>query len=269
MNLHKLLATKNECYIRNHGTAWTPKGIMIHSTAANNPYLKRYVGPDDGLLGQNQYGNTWNQYHPDGKQICCHAFIGKLKNGTIATYQILPWTCKGWNNGGSSNDTHIAIEICEDGLKDKTYFDAVYKEAVELAAYLCKEYAIPVTSVIDHNEGNKKGIASAHIDVSHWFPKFGKSMDTFRADVKAELTKAEKPATTPTTEKNGPMYHVQVGAFKNLANAEAFKKKLEAAGFAAVIKVSGDIDGDGKVTAADARAALRMAVGLEADDGVK
>ncbi len=52
MNLHKLLLTKNECYIR--GAKMTPKGIMVHSTGANNPTLRRYVGPDDGLLGANQ-----------------------------------------------------------------------------------------------------------------------------------------------------------------------------------------------------------------------
>ena len=262
MNLHTLLVTKNECYIRNHGTPWTPKGIMVHSTAANNPYLKRYVGPDDGLLGQNQYGNTWNQFRPDGQRICCHAFIGKLKDGSIATYQILPWTCKGWNNGGSSNSTHIAFEICEDGLTDKTYFDAVYKEAVELTAYLCKMFNIDVSNVIDHNEGRKKGIASEHVDVSHWFPLFGKSMDTFRADVKAQI-KANEAADATDPSDTGVMYLVQVGAFHDPENAEDLKRKLEAAGFEAIIKVDGDFDGDGKVTAADARAVLRKSIGLD------
>lgn len=263
MNLHVQLATNNECYIKNSGTKWTPTGIMVHSTGANNPNLKRYVGPDDGLLGVNTNNNTWNNYRPGGQQICCHAFIGKLKDGSIATYQILPWTCKGWNNGGSSNNTHIAFEICEDGLTDKTYFEKVYKEAVELTAYLCKMFNISVSNVIDHSEGYKKGIASNHGDVAHWFPKFGKSMDTFRADVKAELAKADKQEANGTTEKNGPMYRVQVGAFHVKANAEAMQKKLKTAGFDAIIKVDGDMDGDGKVTSADARIVTRKAVGLE------
>ena len=42
-----------ECYTA--GRKITPKGIMVHSTGANNPNLKRYVGPDDGLLGKKQY----------------------------------------------------------------------------------------------------------------------------------------------------------------------------------------------------------------------
>lgn len=80
MNLHKLIFTNNDCY--KAGKTMTPKGIMVHSTGANNPNLKRYVGPDDGLLGVNQYGNHWNQ-HMD-RQVCVHAFIGKL-NGNNDT----------------------------------------------------------------------------------------------------------------------------------------------------------------------------------------
>jgi hypothetical protein len=74
MNLHKLILTNNACY--KAGRTITPKGIMVHSTGANNPWLKRYVGPDDGLLGKNQYNNHWNQDKPDGRQVCVHAFIG-------------------------------------------------------------------------------------------------------------------------------------------------------------------------------------------------
>lgn len=264
MNLHTVLATQNECYIKNVGTPWTPTGVMIHSTASNNPYLKRYVGPDDGLLGQNIYGNTWNQYRPAGKRICCHAFIGKLKDGSIATYQILPWTCKGWNNGGSSNDTHIAIEICEDDHSDKTYFNAVYKEAVEVTAFLCKRYGIKVSNVIDHYEGYALGVASEHGDVHHWFPKFGKSMDTFRKDVEAALKAPvqEEPGKDDPADSN-ILYRVQVGAFHNKAYADAMAAKLKAAGYDAFVAIAGDVDGDGKVTAADARTVLRKAVDLE------
>ena len=96
---------------------------MVHSTGANNPNLKRYVGPDDGFLGKNLLGNHWNQPRPSGKKVCVHAFIGKLKDGSIATYQTLPWNMRGWHAGGKANDTHIGFEICEDGLKDAVYFN--------------------------------------------------------------------------------------------------------------------------------------------------
>lgn len=200
MNLRKLIFTQNACY--KAGRIIAVKGIMVHSTGANNSNLKRYVGPDDGLLGKNQYGNHWNQEKPDGRQVCVHGFVGKLADGSVATYQTLPWNHRGWHGGsgtrGSVNDTHIGFEICEDGLTDKTYFNAVYKEAIELCAFLCKEYELdPMKDgvIIGHYEGYTRGIASNHGDPKNWFPKHGKSMDTFRTDIK----KAMGTATTPTT----------------------------------------------------------------------
>lgn len=205
MNLNKLILTKNTCYKRNVERAdarYTtfqsrgPKGIMVHSTGANNPNLKRYVGPDDGKLGKNIFGNHWNV---SGLDVCVHAFIGKLKDGAVATYQTLPWNYRGWHAGsgdnGSANNTHIGFEICEDNLKDATYFAKVYKEAVELCVYLCNEYGLTEKDIIDHREGCAQGIASNHGDVAHWFNRHGKSMDTFRADVKSLLNPApvEKP----------------------------------------------------------------------------
>ena len=198
MNLNKLIFTENACY--KAGRKIKVKGIMVHSTGANNPWLKRYVGPDDGKLGKNQYNNHWNTYHPGGREVCVHGFIGKLADGSIATYQTLPWDHRGWHAGGSANDTHIGFEICEDGLSDKTYFNKVYKETVELCAYLCKQYGLTEQNIICHSEGYKKGIASDHGDVMHWFPKHGKSMDTFRADVKALLSGGtSEPSTKPDT----------------------------------------------------------------------
>ena len=65
MNLNKLIFTENACY--KAGRKITVKGIMVHSTGANNPWLKRYVGPDDGKLSKNQYNNHWNTYHHGGR----------------------------------------------------------------------------------------------------------------------------------------------------------------------------------------------------------
>ena len=83
MNLNTQLLTNNACYIT--GKIITPQGVMVHSTGANNPNLNRYVAPDDGKLGTPS-SNNWNQYHPQGREVCVHAFIGKLKDGSIATY---------------------------------------------------------------------------------------------------------------------------------------------------------------------------------------
>ena len=234
MNLQKLILVNNECY--KAGKTIVPKGIMVHSTGANNPNLKRYVGPDDGLLGKNQYNNHWNQPRPDGKQVCVHAFIGKLADGSIATYQTLPWNHRGWHAGGKANDTHIGFEICEDNLSDANYFNKVYKEAVELCVHLCKTYNLTEKSIIGHYEGYKLGIASNHGDPRNWFLKHQKSMATFRADVKKALTSPPLSPTPPQTTNK--LYKVQVGAYSVKANADAMLKKVKAAGFTdAFIKI--------------------------------
>ena len=227
MNLRKLILTENACY--KAGGKIVPKGIMVHSTGANNPYLKRYVGPDDGLLGKNLYGNHWNKDKPDGRSVCVHAFIGKLSDGTIATYQTLPWNHRGWHAGASANDTHIGFEICEDNLINPSYFATIYKEATELCAFLCKQYNLTEKDIICHSEGYKLGIASNHSDVMHWFPKHGKSMDSFRLEVGRLLKiQATEQATNDEPKR---LYRVQVGAYSVKTNAEAMLAKVKAAGF--------------------------------------
>lgn len=185
MEIIKKIATRSDCY--KAGKHMVPVGIMVHSTGAPNPYLSRYVGP-------NKYANDWNQ---PGVNKMAHAFIGKQADGSVAAVQTLPWDMRGWHAGGPANKTHISFEICEDGLDDRAYFNQVYGLAVELCAHLCKTYGIRPDAIICHSEGHARGIASNHADVMHWFPKFGKSMDTLRADVATELAK-------PTTIKPDP-----------------------------------------------------------------
>lgn len=156
MELHECILTRNDCCRR--GTPLVPRGVMVHSTGANNPYLRRYVQPDDGELGKNRYDNDWNR---PGLPVCVHAFLGKKAGGGIAVYQTLPWEVQAWHCGRSGNRTHLAFEICEDGLDDRAYFTAVYREAVELTAYLCRRFGLdPLADgvVLDHAEGNRRGI---------------------------------------------------------------------------------------------------------------
>ena len=193
-NITKCFLTENDCY--KAGQTMKPRGVMVHSTGANNPVVARYVQPaaKDAnraqllqQLGTNRNANDWNH---SGLDVCVHAFVGKLADGSVASVQTLPWNHRGWHagtgtSGGSANNTHIAFEICEDALTDAAYFGKVYQEAVELTAMLCKQYSLnPLADgvVICHCEGYDRGVASNHADVMHWFPKFGKSMDTFRAD---------------------------------------------------------------------------------------
>lgn len=205
MNLRRLIFTNSDNYKTK--SRITPKGIMVHSTGANNPELRRYVGPDDGLLGKNQYSNHWNQ--PMSRKVGMHAFIGKLADGSIATYQTLPWEWRAWHSGGKANDSHIGFEICEDGLTSKSYFDKVYQEAVELGYFLCILHDMDPMKpgvIIGHYEGYKLGLASNHSDPDYWFKKHGKSMGTFRADVKRLMSDAptEKITTGSVNLREAP-----------------------------------------------------------------
>lgn len=217
MDLRKCILTANNCY--KSGVEIKPAGVILHSTGANNPNLRRYVQPletdpdyDEIIdhIGLNQYGNDWNCAKPDGIEVCVHAFIGRAADGSVATYQTLPWSTRGWHSGYASKSSitnanklgYIGIEICEDNLVDYTYFSQVYREAVEVVAYLCQLYHLNPQAdgvVLCHSEGFKRGIASNHGDVMHWFPVHGKSMNTFRRDV-AELLRTRNKADVDPVE---------------------------------------------------------------------
>ena len=200
------MMTQSTCY---KGTRkFIPKGVLWHSTGANNPNLKRYVQPDDNAadkaewlakLGKNAYANDWN--HID-RQAGLNFWIGKLADGTVTAVQTMPWDYRPWGCGsgskGSCNDTHIQFEICEDGLNDKNYWNAVYQEACEMTAYLCKMFGIDpkgtisynglkVPTIIDHTGSHSLGLGSNHGDIQHWSRKYGVTMETVRSDVEAIL----------------------------------------------------------------------------------
>lgn len=242
MDIIQAIAKKNLCYIS--GKKMKPAGILVHSTGANNPNLKRYVDAP-AECGVNQYNNHWNNPKPEGYKMCVHAFIGYDKNMKVRTAQLLPWDMICWGCGkgskGSFNyepNAHIQFEICEDGLTDKTYFNAVWAESVELCAYLCKQYKLDPLGknvIVSHNEAGKMGYASGHGDPDHWFKKHGKTMDDFRKAVKSAL------GGSASTSNSKTMYTVQVGAFKEKKNADGVAAQLKVKGFAAMVKQSGGL----------------------------
>ena len=198
MKLYQQFLTQNDCY--RSGRCMLPRGVMIHSTGANNPAVSRYV-PGNEMLGRNTAGNHWDQSNQTWKKKfgaalnkCVHAFVGKLADGSVGTVQTLPWTTRGWHAGGEANESYIGFELCEDSLTDGAYFAQVYREAAELTAYLCSHFGLdPLEQgvVICHAEGSRMGIASNHADVEHWFSRFGATMDMFRRDVRAIMDGAD------------------------------------------------------------------------------
>lgn len=225
-----------KCFMRQStwykGAGTVPiRGVLIHSTGANNPYISRYVQPDDNapdreqllkLLGKNWNGNDWNHIV---RKAGVHAWIGKLTSGDVSCVQAGEWNKKAWGcdagKKGSCNNGWIQFEICEDSLKDPEYFQAVYREAVELTAYLCTIYkldplgtvaykGVRVPVILCHQDSYRLGLGSNHGDVLHWFPKMGKPMDDFRAEV-ARLMKGEDDVTYEQWKEFMEQYRQELG----------------------------------------------------------
>ena len=219
----------NPCYKQGHNTVI--KGLMLHSVGCPQPKAQVFI-------------DSWNR--ASFGSACVHAFID---GNTGDIHQTLPWNYRGWHCGsgkkGCGNDTHIGVEMCEpacikytsgssftcsDLEAARTVAKRTYHSAVELFAYLCKEFHLnPQTDIISHKEGYKKGIATNHGDPEHLWSGLGLNftMDGFRKDVKKAMTGATETGTSDHTK----IYRVQVGAYKVKANAEALMKKLKAAGF--------------------------------------
>lgn len=214
MELIQTILTDSACY--QAGRTIRPQGIMVHSMGVAQPNPEVFT-------------KLWNK---SSAQACVHALVAE-----DAVLQLLPWNRRGWhagsapNGGTSANNTHISFEILEpsghsynggtmigyDVMANAAYFAKVYQNAVDLCAYLCKEYNFnPETDILCHSEGHSRNMASNHADVMHWFPKHGKTMDSFRADVKAALSLAVNPAPAPTTAEEPVQPQLSQEAFHAL-----------------------------------------------------
>lgn len=197
MKLIQSILTKNPCYIENKKIV--PKGLMLHSVGTPQPKASAFI-------------EYWNSKSFDA--ACVHAFID-ANSGIV--YQTLPWNHRGWHGGGTSNNTHIGVEMCEpdcikytggatfvcsNKTKAKEYVTRTYNSAVELFAMLCKKYKLdPLKDgvIVSHSEGYKRGIACNHADPEHLWKGLGLpyTMDGFRKAVKKAMTKTN--TTTSTT----------------------------------------------------------------------
>lgn len=246
MKIETRYACKSDCFKTNKKII--VKGIMLHSVGCNQPKAEVFL-------------NQWNKA---GVNVCPHGVIDGLTDGLVI--QTLPWEHRGWHGGGTSNSTHIGIEMCEPDTikythgavftvqnKERAVVIArrTYNTAVELFAYLCKKYALnPMKRgvIVSHNEGYKLGIASGHVDPEHFWTGLGLdyTMDKFRADVRAKMEMEyskngkieEKEDNLSSSKKslNTVAKEVIVGKWGNGADR---KKRLEQAGYdyAAVQKI--------------------------------
>lgn len=267
MKIIESLLTKNPCYTA--GKKITVKGLMLHSVGCPQPNASAFI-------------KNWNSASFDN--ACVHAFID---GNTGEIYQTLPWNHRGWHGGGSSNNTHIGVEMCEpacikytggssfkcsDLAEAKAVAKRTYEAAVELFASLCEKYNLdPLADgvIVSHKEGHARGIASNHGDPEHLWKQLdmGYTMNTFRKAVKAAMN--DEPEKKDESAKEDSMYRVQVGAYKVKANADAQLKKVKAAGFdTLMIQVDGmykiQVGAYSKKANADAILAKLKAAGFNA-----
>ena len=194
----KSFLTNNPCY--KAGKKIKVKGLMLHSVGCNQPSAGVFI-------------RNWNS--PSYSRACVHAFIDA---NTGEVYQTLPWDYRGWHCGGSGNNTHIGVEMCEpsyiintsgsvfavkDINKAKESAAKTYISATKLFADLCKEFNLdPLKDIVSHSEGHKKGIASGHADPEHLWKGLGLNytMDTFRREVNRLMGNTESNITSDNTK---------------------------------------------------------------------
>lgn len=219
MQIIQSFLTRNPCYQKNvnppkDDSRWLtfqrrgPLGLMLHSIGCPQPNAQVLI-------------NSWN--HESYGTACVHGFID---GNTGVAYQCLPWNYRGWHGGGSSNNTHIGVEMCEPacirytGGANFTCSDLAtalavaqrtYNTAVELFAFLCEKYGLDPLKpgvVVSHAEGYKLGIATNHGDPEHLWRQLGMklTMDGFRRDVKATMDKNKSQNQNKEEEELAKVY---------------------------------------------------------------
>lgn len=204
MEIVESILTENPCYKKNEHIQ--VKGLMLHSVGC--------AQPDAGV-----FVRGWND--SGAGRACVHAFID---GNTGKVYQTLPWKHRAWHAGGSANDTHIGVEMCEPksikypenggtAFTCTDYDDAkavtkrTYDAAVELFAFLCKEFGLDPLGegvIISHREGGVMGVASKHVDPSHLWDGLntGYTMDGFRQDVLQAMNRESPAADNGKSEQS-------------------------------------------------------------------
>lgn len=217
MKLIKQIAGQNPCY--RVGKTIVPKGLMLHSVGTPQP---------DAAV----FAERWNR---SDASVCVHAVL--QADGTV--YQLLPWHWRGWHGGGSSNNTHIGVEMtepenlvymqgasftCSDPAAARKQVQGTYETAAELFAVLCRQYDLdPMTDICSHAEGYRRGIASNHGDPEHLWKQLELpyTMDTFRRAVKERLSECcDADGTAQAINRLAALGAIQTPAYWHAHAAE-------------------------------------------------
>lgn len=192
-----------------------PKYVTIHNTDD--------IAEASGTNDAEQYARaTYNNAMGD---VVVHYYIDET-----ACWHILADDTVGYHAGdganGTGNTQSIAIEVIMDG-SGKSYDTKAEERAALLTAILLDKYSLKIDAVVQHNKWNGKN-CPLYIR-PHW--------SKFIEKVKKNLAEIQKPVQTEPTKPSNPtgssktIYRVQIGAFSDKKNAEAYVKQAEKAGF--------------------------------------
>ena len=119
-----------------------------------------------------------------------------------------------------------------DRAKARKNCETAFNGAVDLFAWLCERFGVDpmemreyngkqAHAIMSHAEWNQLRGVAGHTDPQHYWTQLGMpyTMDSFRQAVKAKLE--------GSTQGDGTIYRIQVGAFRNQAYAEAYLARVK------------------------------------------
>ena len=174
-----------------------PDCIVIHNTANDAPAK-----------------NEISYMHSNNSNTSFHFAVDNIEIVQGIDLNRNTWNAADGVNG-RGNRKGISIEICY-SLSGGSRFEAAQRNAAELTAKLLKDYGWGIDRVMKHQDFSGKHCPHRTLDDYGW--------DYFLNLVKSYMNQPSEP------EKK-TLYRVQVGAFKSKANADAYAKKADAAGF--------------------------------------
>ena len=142
---------------------------------------------------------------------------------------------RSWCSSSNANDQRaITIECASDTTEPYAMNDKVYASLINLCTDICKRYGkkkllwfADKDKSLNYNPAADEMIITVH----RWFSNKscpGNWLYARLGDLATEVTANLGGSTSPTADN---LYRVQVGAYKNKANAEAQLNRVKAAGF--------------------------------------
>lgn len=209
MNIKQQLVSSSLARAVSFGTGNPKKFITVHQTG--NPSRGANAQAHANLQSRG-FSASWHWQVDDKEAI-----------------QSFDHTWRLWHAGdgrGKGNMESIGIESCINS--DGDYVKAV-RNTAKLVAKIMKDEGIPISRVVQHNYWSGK-----NCPMQIRAGQAGITWTKFISMIQTELNQKPvevKPQKPVTTGKEGNYYRVQLGAFREKANAENMLSKAKQAGF--------------------------------------